>query len=171
MRDTQESLRYKPKTVIPEFRSLVMHKAMLLLFISCMTGCVTTEIVTQWDGGYPTGHYTFNFVNADGAPITGVVIDVVDEAGKFSFKYPVDEYVAENSLVTDANGRVSFSHTSYGLEFGGTCYSDGEKEWGDCVSPKYTIVFRRGQEVIHQISYGTLSSLGDEVTVKYVIGD
>ncbi len=142
-----------------------MKRIFILLVVVVLPGCVTM----MWDGGFPDGEYTFSFKDREGNPIEGVVVEVRNSSGSLSFQYPVDEYVAELSLVTSKSGTVKFSHVAQGLEFGGSCHSLVFAEWGKCSGPEYDVVFKLGKTEIYRIGCTALSQLGNKVSIVRVV--
>jgi len=101
-----------------------------------------------WDGGFPDVEYRLKFVDGEGNPVPGVTLTVYTKAGAVCHFYPVDEFVPDQPVVSDANGQMVFHHSSEGLEFGGREYRNmfglgfGED------APHYVCVFtHEGREV------------------------
>lgn len=102
-----------------------------------------------WDGRFPNVECRLRFVDGSGNPVPGVTLTVLGEDGSVSHGYPIDEFDSDQSVVSDANGQMTFHHASHGLEFGGREYRNliGMR-FGTTSSPKFECVFtHHGQEV------------------------
>ena len=103
-----------------------------------------------WDGGFPDIECRLKFVDGEGKPVSGVRLVVLTKGGTVCHFYPVDEFVPDQPVVSDANGQIVFHHsTKGGLEFGGREYHNliGMR-FGDTGSPQYDCVFtHNGLEV------------------------
>lgn len=106
-----------------------------------------------WDGGFPDVECRLRFVNSHGKPVAGVTLTVLTQAGGVCHFYPVDEFVPDRPVVSDAEGRMVFHHSSHCLEFGGREYCNlvglgfGER------SPRYNCVFKHGERELFRTAY------------------
>ena len=103
----------------------------------------------RWDGGFESVECRLRFVDNQGNPVRGVTLTVRTRAGGVSHFYPVDEFVPDVPVTSDADGRMVFHHAGQGLEFGGTQYSNVVgMQFGDTDAPRYDGVFTLdGREV------------------------
>lgn len=76
-----------------------------------------------WDGKFPDVECRLKFVDSDNKPVPGVNLTVLTKAGGVCYFYPVDEFVPNRAVTSDAEGRIVFHHTSMFLEFAGHEYS------------------------------------------------
>jgi hypothetical protein len=102
-----------------------------------------------WDGGFPNVECRLKFVNANNKPVPGVTLTVLTNAGGVCHFYPVDEFVPDRPVVSDAEGRMVFHHTAGGLEFAGhESYNLFGMRFGETSAPRYQCVFSLdGREV------------------------
>lgn len=102
-----------------------------------------------WDGGFPNVECRLKFVDGAGKPVHGVKLTVLTKAGGVCHFYPVDEFVPDQPLISDANGQMVFHHSANTLEFAGHEYSNllGMR-FGDTSAPRYDCIFsHNGREV------------------------
>jgi hypothetical protein len=102
-----------------------------------------------WDGGFQSVECRLKFVDNQGNPVNGVTLTVYTRAGGVCHFYPVDEFVPDAPVTSDADGWMVFHHTSRGPEFGGKEYNNliGMR-FGDTDAPRYDCVFTLdGREV------------------------
>lgn len=102
-----------------------------------------------WDGGFPNVECRLTFVNADNKAVPGVTLTVLTKAGGRCHFYPVDEFVPDQPVVSDSEGRLVFHHSSNFLEFAGHEYTNlFGMRFGDTDAPHYDCVFTHdGREV------------------------
>ena len=91
-------------------------------------------VSTNRDGAFHSTKYIYGFVNSDGKPVEGVLLEVKNSAGKLAFNYPVQEFINETSIASDSEGVLKFSHLNKGIEFGGECYGFGIFKYGHLVA-------------------------------------
>ena len=117
-----------------------------------------------WDGGFPDVEYRMTFVDGNGHPVQGVTLQVLTPAGGASYFYPVDEFLPDQAPTSDAGGRMTFHHTTVGLEFAGRDYCNvlGIKLWGTGGAPHYACVFRHGESEVARLQFNSLRPKGDE---------
>lgn len=103
-----------------------------------------------WDGGFSDVECRLKFVSGDGKPVSDVVLTVLTKGGTVCHFYPVDEFVPDRPIASDAEGLIVFHHsTEWGLEFGGREYHNliGMR-FGDTTAPQYDCLFtHNGREV------------------------
>lgn len=102
-----------------------------------------------WDGKFPDVECRLKFVDGNNKPLPGVTLTVLTKAGGACHFYPVDEFVPDRVVVSDAEGRMVFHHSSKFLEFSGREYSNliGMR-FGETSAPHYDCVFALdGREV------------------------
>lgn len=102
-----------------------------------------------WDGGFPNLEAQLTFVDGQDRPVPGVQLTVLTRAGGPSHFYPVDEFLPDQSPVSDAEGQMVFHHTAAWLEFSGR-YSGNllGMRFGETFAPQYECVFHlKGREV------------------------
>ena len=145
----------------------MMRLYILLFIVFLLVGCAPHII--NWDGAFPSGEYEYTFVDSNGIPIEGVILEVRDSANNLSFEYPVDEYINEKSIISNINGALEFKHTGQPIEFGGKCNSIGFIEWGECNGPEYKIIFKFQNKEFYSIKYKELIKLGPKVYIKEVV--
>jgi len=74
----------------------------------------------DWDGGFPSGEFRVNLHDQDGKPIEGASLRVYrGGTHDLAFKYPLDNHLAGQELVSDENGRITAVRKRGGLQFGG----------------------------------------------------
>lgn len=138
------------------------------IFLLCFlfTGCVGYN----WDGAFPEIKITYVFVDGGGKPIEGVVLKVLDSEGKESFNYPINQFSAGSSIISNTQGIMTFAHISKrALEFGGSCTNLYIKKVGVCSVPVYTLKFIWNKKEVYSIPYNDLAYLGEEITIKQTI--
>jgi hypothetical protein len=72
-----------------------------------------------WGGRIPDVECRLKFVDANNKPVPGVTLAVYTKAGSRCHFYPVDEFVPDHPVVSDAEGRLVFHHSSNHIEFDG----------------------------------------------------
>jgi hypothetical protein len=73
-----------------------------------------------WDGGFPAGEFRVYVHDQDGTPIEGATLRVYRGGTRdLAFKYPLDNHLADQELVSDENGRITAIRKRGGLQFGG----------------------------------------------------
>jgi hypothetical protein len=102
-----------------------------------------------WDGGFPNVECRLKFVDANNKPVPGVTLTVFTEGGGVCHFYPVDEFVPDRPVISDAEGRMVFRHTGGGLEFAGhEYYNLFGMRIGETSAPRYRCMFSLdGREV------------------------
>jgi hypothetical protein len=101
-----------------------------------------------WDGGFPDVECRLKFVDREGNAVSGVKLTVLTRGGTVSHFYPVDEFVPDRPVVSDAEGQMVFHHSSSYLEFGGRRYENFLGLGFGEGSPEYVCVFtHQGREV------------------------
>jgi hypothetical protein len=107
-----------------------------------------------WDGGFRDVECRLKFVDGDGKPVPGVTLSVFTKAGGVCHFYPVDEFVPDRPVVSDAEGQMVFHHSSKFLEFAGREYSNllGMR-FGETSAPHYECVFLHGEREICRTRY------------------
>ena len=104
----------------------------------------------HWDGGFPNVECRLKFVDGEGKPVPGVTLTVFTKGGTACHFYPIDEFVSDQPVVSDAKGQMVLHHsTEWGLEFGGREYQNllGMR-FGETTAPQYDCVFtHNGREV------------------------
>ena len=110
-----------------------------------------------WDGGFPSMEFRLRFVDAAGHPVPGVSLEVLTQAGGRCHYYPVDDFVPDRSVVSDADGRMTFRHFGHGLEYGGRDTSSvlGIPFRTD-TAPQYDCVFLLDGQEIHRVRFNKL---------------
>jgi hypothetical protein len=105
--------------------------------------------VIHWDGGFQSVECRLKFVDRNGTPVPGVTLTVLTKAGGVRHFYPVDEFIPDVPVVSDADGWMVFHHTGRGIEFGGKAYTNlVGMRFGKTGSPRYDCVFTLdGREV------------------------
>jgi hypothetical protein len=95
-----------------------------------------------WDGGFSSVECRLKFVDSTNKPVAGVTLTVLTNAGGECHFYPVDEFVPDRPVVSDAEGQMVFHHTAIYLEFSGHEYFNliGMR-FGETSSPHYDCVF------------------------------
>jgi len=102
-----------------------------------------------WDGGFPSIECRLKFVDSSGTPVPGVTLTVRTRAGGTCHFYPVDEFVPDHPVSSDAEGRMVFHHSGSSVEFSGHEYHNliGFR-FGETSAPHYDCVFTlHGREV------------------------
>lgn len=97
-----------------------------------------------WDGGFPDIECRLKFVDGDSKPVPGVTLTVFTRSGTPCHFYPIDEFVPDQPVVSDADGQLVIHHSANYLEFGGRTYQNliGMGFGGN--APHYDCVFTHG---------------------------
>jgi hypothetical protein len=95
----------------------VVGAMLLLLLVLAGVSIIVTAV--HWDGSFAQAEFQITFRDADGNPLSGVVLCVEDEKGNQCFGYPVSDYARGNAPRSDESGVITFHHVSSVLEFGG----------------------------------------------------
>lgn len=133
---------------------LFLFKKNLSLFLILLFCFILSSCLYHWDGAFPSVEYDFYIVDTSGRPVKDARLFVLRK-GKERYKYPIEEFVNTDSLISDENGFVRVHHTSWGLEFGGTVFLF---VFGKKRGPKFKIkVSARGYKNKF-ISYNKLTS-------------
>jgi hypothetical protein len=107
-----------------------------------------------WDGQFPNVECRLRFVDGERKPVQGVTMTVLTRSGTVCHYYPVDEFVPEQPLASDAEGWIVFHHSTNGLEFSGRVYSNLiGMEFGRSSSPRYDCVFHHGEREVFRTAY------------------
>jgi hypothetical protein len=108
----------------------------------------------RWDGGFRSVECRLRFVDNLGNPVKGVTLTVRTRAGGVCHFYPVDEFVADQPVTSDADGWMVFHHTENGIEFSGTAYTNvlGMSLGGDD-APHYDCFFTLGDREVFRTPY------------------
>ncbi|MBN9121036.1 MAG: hypothetical protein J0I06_18110 [Planctomycetes bacterium] len=107
-----------------------------------------------WDGGFPDIECRLRFVDETGKPLPGVTLKVVTKTGGVCHFYPVDEFVPETAVVSDADGRMTFHHSAKYLEFSGHEYRNFfGMRFGKTRAPRYDCVFMHGEREVFQTPF------------------
>lgn len=115
-----------------------------------------------WDGGFPSTEYRLTLIDEAGRPVPGVTLQVETQAGGICYVYPVDEFVPDETITSDADGRMVFHHVSDAIEFSGHESADLlGMSFGDTGAPTYVCVFRLGGREVHRLKFGDLQPHGD----------
>jgi len=115
-----------------------------------------------WDGGFPSTEYQLRFVDKAGSPVPGVTLQVGTQAGGVCYVYPVDEFVPDQTIASDADGRMVFHHVSDVIEFSGhESVNMLGMGFGGPGPPKYVCVFRLGDREVQRVRFGDLEVQGD----------
>jgi hypothetical protein len=78
----------------------------------------TTSVI--WDGGFPAGEFRVNLRDPEGKPVKGATLRVFRGGTReLAFKYPLDNHLPGQELVSDDTGRIVAIRESGGLQFGG----------------------------------------------------
>jgi len=78
----------------------------------------TTSII--WDGGFPSGEFRLDIRNPEGLPVKGAVLRIFHGGTRdLAFKYPLDNHLADQELISDEKGRITGIREHGGLQFGG----------------------------------------------------
>ncbi len=81
----------------------------------------TTSIT--WDGGFPAGEFRINVRDPDGKPVQAAVLRVYHGGSRnLAFKYPLDNHLPGQQLVSDENGRITAIRKWGGSQFGGDAW-------------------------------------------------
>jgi hypothetical protein len=87
-----------------------------------MISAKTTESVEV--SFYTLGEYHLYIQNENGEPIEEAVLNVFEKnTNNLAFKFPVDNYSAENDLVSNKEGTIIAVHIPKGFEMGRGCYN------------------------------------------------
>lgn len=136
----------------------------------CLFGCFALAATILFapfqksirDGGFLSTEYRVTFVDEVGRPIPGVTLQVKTQAGGVCYVYPVDEFVLDQSVESDVDGRMVFHHVSDAVEFSGhESINLLGMSFGDPGAPEYTCVFRLGELEVHRVGFGELQPRGD----------
>jgi hypothetical protein len=92
-----------------------------LIGVVVIVALVPIQVIV-WDGGFPDIECRLRFVDSHGKPVPGVTLTVLTQAGGACYLYPVDEFILDQPVVSDAEGWMVFHHVSPGLEFSGRDY-------------------------------------------------
>ena len=116
-----------------------------------------------WDGGFPSVEYRLRFVDSAGRPVPGVTLQVVTQAGGVCPFYPVNEFLPDHAITSDADGQLVFHHVSHVLEYGGHESSNllGMR-FGETTGPQYWCVFRAADWEVARLRLDDLRPRGDE---------
>ncbi len=107
-----------------------------------------------WDGGFPNVECRLKFVDGDNKPVPGVNLTVFTKAGGVCHFYPVDEFVPNRPVTSDAEGRMVFHHSSKFLEFAGHEYSNlVGMRFGETSAPHYDCVFALGTREVFRTPF------------------
>jgi len=136
-----------------------------LISIVLLQGCVSTNR----DGAFHSADFIYTFVDRDGKPVEGISLEVINSEEKLSFNYPVKEFIGENSVLSNSQGILKFSHLNKGLEFGGECFGFGIFKYGACSAPEFKVIFKLKNKEIYSIKYNELSDLGSQVSIKRIV--
>ena len=142
-----------------------MKYALALILIAFLQGCVSTNR----DGAFHSADFIYSFVNRDGAPVEGISLEVINSKGKLSFNYPVKEFTGKNSVISNAEGILKFSHLNKGLEFGGECFGFSILKYGACSAPEFKVIFKLKGKEIYSIKYNEISELGSQISIKRIV--
>ena len=75
------------------------------------------------DGGYPRGMFRMTLRDSDGKPVEGAVFRIYRGGSRTpAYRTPLENHVAEQGLVSDANGQIIAYQTFDGTQFGGTVW-------------------------------------------------
>lgn len=110
MKEANKMMRQK------RLRKIVVA-AIVLLLVTAFASYFTTAVF--WDGAFPSGEYHLQIVNQSGNPIKGATLNIY-QGKNLAFEYPFDNYLSENSLVSNDKGEIVLTHLPRGLEFGGS---------------------------------------------------
>ena len=78
----------------------------------------TTGII--WDGGFPAGEFRVNVLDSEGNPVKGANLRVFYGGTRdLAFRYPLDNHLQDQDLVSDEAGRITAIRESGRLQFGG----------------------------------------------------
>jgi hypothetical protein len=111
--DESSKLRYRR-------RSRGIFVAFMTLFVILGLASYNTTAVV-WDGAFPSGEYHLRIQSEGGVPIEAAILNIYHGRTQ-AFKYPFDNYLSENSLVSNKKGEIVITHASRGFEFGGTSW-------------------------------------------------
>lgn len=99
------------------FASVVLMILLFSLLVAAFASYFTTAV--SWDGAFPSGEYHLQIVNQSGSPIKGATLNIY-QGNNLAFEYPFDNYLSENSLVSNDKGEIVLTHLPRGLEYGGS---------------------------------------------------
>src|SRR5262249_8691078 len=78
----------------------------------------TTSVI--WDGGFPAGEFRVDLRDSEGKPVKGAILRVYHGGTRDpAFKYPLDNHLADQELVSDESGRITAMRRYGGLQCGG----------------------------------------------------
>jgi hypothetical protein len=98
--------------------AMVMLISLSITLVLAVTSYTSTQVM--WDGMFPSGEYHLFIQDKAGNPIQGAVLNVFEGASaRHAFKYPFDDYLSENSFISNSSGEIIITHYPRGLEFGG----------------------------------------------------
>jgi len=112
----------------------------------------------QWDGRYPRIECRLKVLDTNENPIQHVKLNVYNDYGNLSYKYPVAEFTEQHSPSSNENGVIIFHQTKSGLQFGGLCTNYlGLIEIGRCDPPDYYLIFLLNEREIYTLRFVELN--------------
>lgn len=107
-----------------------------------------------WDGGFPSLEAQLTFVDNQDRPVSGVKLTVLTRAGGTCHFYPVDEFLPDQALVSDAEGRMVFHHTAVFVEFSGfESRNLIGMRFGESSAPHYECVFSLNEREVFRTPF------------------
>jgi hypothetical protein len=99
---------------------LVQIPAMFLAVVSLLVLASYVTTSRYWVGGFPSGEFRVNVCDADGKPVPGANLHVYHGSTReLALKYPLDNHIATQDLVSNERGRITVIRCSEGVLFGG----------------------------------------------------
>lgn len=78
----------------------------------------TTSIF--WVGGFPSGEFRLDVRNPEGLPVKGAVLRIYHGGTRdLAFKYPLDNHLADQELISNEKGRITGIREDGEMQFGG----------------------------------------------------
>lgn len=115
-----------------------------------------------WDGRFSDEEYQLKFNRPDGTPVSGVKLRVETRAGGVSYLYPINEFLPDDTPISDATGRMVYHHVSHGLEFGGRDYRNLVGiTLSRAGAPQFDCVFLVDGREIHRLRFDDLRLRGE----------
>ncbi|MBK9924550.1 MAG: hypothetical protein IPP66_04585 [Anaerolineales bacterium] len=95
----------------------ILVASFALVLVLTFASYITTAVF--WDGAFPSGEYHLQILNEAGDPVKGATLNIY-QGKTLAFEYPFDNYLSENTLISNDEGEIVLTHLPRGLEFGGS---------------------------------------------------
>ncbi len=131
-----------------------------IALIGCGLIVIVLLVPTQrwgWSGSFPSSEFRLRFQGAENRPIPGVRLQVFTKSSGLSHLYPIEEFVPGNTVVSDAEGRMTFTHFGLTYEYGGSDRTNWlGMQFRSGEAPQYDCAFFLGDREVYRIRYNLL---------------